>query len=66
MLEISLNALWYSPYASNIKILALYGKFFLSNKFWIILAVPHDLPLPVLPNTEKWLLNKSLILILIG
>ena len=34
----------------------------LENKFWTILATPHDLPEPLLPKIAKWLENKLLIL----
>ena len=60
-----LKALWYSPYASKMKILARYGSGSLFVKiFWTILAKLHDFPLPDDPKIAKWLLKKSLILTL--
>ena len=69
MLSSDLKALWYSPYASNIKKLERTGV--TSSKsllkiFWRILAIPQDLPLPVFPKTAIWLLKKSFISTLIG
>ena len=48
--------------SKNIKLAFSAEDALFPNIFWTILATPHDLPDPLLPNIHIWFANKSFIL----